>query len=78
MEIVIKEAKAEVSFTDVELAKIDSKHPDLVISDIILKKLRNQGFPHNSLKEHVVITQWSDSGKTNWYAYATWVEKVKI
>ena len=78
MEILIREAKAEINFTDEELMSLESHHPDLVIHDIILGKLQNQGFPFETLKEHAVITQWSDSGKTYWYAHATWIEKVKI
>lgn len=77
MQYFVKEAEAEVSFTDEQLRELASPHPDLVVHDILLGELKKKGFPFTSLKDHSVITQWRDSEKSYWHVFAFWISEVR-
>lgn len=68
-------AKAEISFTYAELQSMHGPKVDLEIYDILLEKMKEQGYPYATLKDRATILQWNSINRAHWYVYASWTKE---
>lgn len=72
---VVRKAEAQFILTRESLVTMPNKDfLELNIHDILLRKMKEQGFPYETLEEHATIEKWQSYEYFIWVAKATWKE----